>query len=124
MIQEPSKNQLYTLKVDLVNGLSYQSPVQNFKDGSMALNNHGQSSIHFPSSNLALPPSGFKLRIQPVVDLAMQITLNKHLNETMEAIMTMSNMFFKQSPHFKIDLEVLPFVTTKYILPASVPNIK
>ena len=126
MIHDPSGHKLYTLTVDLVKGQSFESYMPSFKDVSMNMRQgHAPQSRIFPifPPQKALPSAGFRLTIQPVVDQAFQDQFGSDANETVAAIMMMSNMFYKQSNDFKIELEVLPYVAISSTLDASPQNL-
>ena len=66
-----------------------------------------------------LPSQGFKLKVLPVVDLSFLLTFGNKTEDTVAGIMAYTNLFFKRSTGFKIDLDVLPTERIYVPMPAN-----
>ena len=136
MIHDPSDQELYKLKVNLNNGDTSMVPMPIVNDAvanpsqdrdGLDLEPKDRFFFKLPKKKtpkkFSLPSQGFKLRVQPVVDSRFVGMFGEETEDKVAGIMTYTNLFFKRSTGFRIDLDVLPTKRINVPMPASATNL-
>ena len=123
-MNDPSQEELYKLRVNLKTGHTTWVEMQVVND--TVANPKVDNRDELADDRLFLEPlprQGFQLKVLPVVDLSFWLNFGDQVEDTVAGIMAYTNLFFKRSADFKIELDVLPTQRIYIPLPASQPSL-
>ena len=125
MLNDPSQEELYKLRVNLKTGDTtwVDMPVVNDTVANPKDDNRDDELADDRLFLEPLPRQGFRLKVLPVVDLSFLLNFGDQVEDTVAGIMAYTNLFFKRSADFKIELDVLPTQRIYIPLPASQPSL-
>ena len=110
MIHDPSDEELYKLKVDISTGVA-----TNADDPSIVIDDPivPEETRNLPivpkDRQSALPKSGFRMKVQPIVDLSWREQFGNLAQTRLNAVLEHAKTFFQHSTlETRYELEVLP----------------
>ena len=112
MIHDPSDEELYKLKVDISAGVATNAddlPPNAVIDEPLVPEETRNFRIVPKDRQSALPKSGFRMKIQPILDLSWRDQFGDQAQTRLNAVLEHAKTFFQHSTlETRYELEVLP----------------
>ena len=110
MIHDPSDEELYKLKIDMSTGVA-----TNADDPSIVIDDPivPEETRNLPivpkDRQSALPKSGFRMKVQPIVDLSWREQFGDQAQTRLNAVLEHGKTFFQHSTlETRYELDILP----------------
>ena len=115
MIHDPSDEELYKLKVDISTGVATNTddtddlPSSTVIDDPLVPEETRNLPIVPKDRQSALPKSGFRMKVQPILDLSWREQFGNLAQTRLNAVLEHAKTFFQHSTlETRYELEVLP----------------